>query len=83
MKDLLAGIFMIVALFVLVVALLGCAPTMSPQERAETEFKGLTAPLLVGYDLQRVVDKEAGVVCYVHIRGGVSCLPLSETRLGE
>ena len=31
----------------------------------------------------RAIDSEAGVVCYVYTRGGIDCLPLNETRLGE
>ena len=89
MKDLVVAFYMTMALIVLIVALLGCAPTMSPQERAATEVKGLSTELpeehvLTIYGLRRVVDKEAGVVCYMYIgRGGVSCLPLSETTLDE
>lgn len=32
----------------------------------------------------RVLDRPAGVVCWVYFpQGGISCLPLSETKLGE
>lgn len=36
--------------------------------------------------VQRFIDKEAGVVCYLYSsiqKGGISCLPLSDTLLGE
>lgn len=83
MKDLLAAFYVMMALIVLIVAMLGCAPEMTPAERDATEVKALSLPLTTGYDLRRVIDKEAGVVCYVHFKGGVSCLPLSETKLEE
>ena len=83
MKDLMAGLSVTMALMVLIVALLGCAPVMTPAERDATEVKALSLPLTTGSDLRRVIDKEAGVVCYVHFKGGVFCLPLSETKLEE
>jgi hypothetical protein len=33
-----------------------------------------------GYDLYRTIDRNVGVVCYVH-HYGVSCLPIAETTL--
>ena len=43
---------------------------------------------LAGYimNVGRVIDEEAGVVCYVAVgmeKGGLSCLPLSETYLSK
>ncbi len=38
------------------------------------------------YGLHRIIDEDAGVVCWVaaHYRsGGISCLPLSDTNLAE
>ena len=37
-----------------------------------------------GLGISRWVDEEAGVVCWVYsgfYKGGISCLPLSDTRL--
>lgn len=35
-------------------------------------------------NLVRVIDKEAGVVCYrIRTDAGLSCMPLSQTKLGE
>ena len=33
----------------------------------------------IAFDVNRYVDKEAGVVCWTH--RGISCLPISETKL--
>lgn len=35
------------------------------------------------YELWRVVDKEAGVVCWIRPSTGLDCLPLSETKLDK
>ena len=39
-----------------------------------------------GYGISRYVDQEAGVVCWVWAgghAGGLSCLPIADTRLDE
>jgi len=64
---------------VMIVLLVGCAqPGIAEGIRAET----LTSEL--GFGVTRIIDEEAGVVCYIYARGyagGISCLPLSETGL--
>lgn len=36
------------------------------------------------YGPKRIADEEAGVVCYYLIeKGGISCLPISDTQLGK
>lgn len=42
----------------------------------------IVSPIPYCYDLCRIVDEEAGVVCW-HRRDGLSCLPISVTLLGE
>ena len=40
----------------------------------------------LGYAISRYVDEEAGVVCWVYgvtSGGGLSCLPIADTRLDE
>jgi len=38
----------------------------------------------VNSHIARHIDSEAGVVCWVYLAtGGVSCLPISQTKLGE
>jgi len=45
------------------------------------DFEGVSYSV-AGYSVVRFVDVKAGVVCY-KIGGGVSCLPISQTRLGR
>lgn len=69
-------------LIVLVVILLtvsGCA-IAQPVKSATDPTTGLP------YSIQRHVDREAQVVCWVYsggYAGGLSCLPLAETALEE
>jgi hypothetical protein len=54
--------------------LMGCGP--------ENVDEGVELP----YDVSvyRYIDGEAGAVCWVYYtRGGISCLPISDTILGE
>jgi len=38
----------------------------------------------VAVNVKRFIDKEAGAVCWVWYKtGGISCLPISETKLRE
>lgn len=64
------------------VVLGGCVPAVdgsgNPLPRS--------APVSASLNVQRVVDEEAGVACWVwtsalYETGGISCLPLSETDL--
>jgi len=39
----------------------------------------------IGNNIYRYVDNEAGVVCWIwngYEKGGIHCLPISETKLG-
>lgn len=63
-------------------ALTACAPTTAYTST------GTDAPIKmadVGQLVDRIVDEEAGVVCYLyaHFEGGgsISCLPLNQTLL--
>lgn len=61
----------ILAVLLLLILLAGCAPT-----------EAYTMQTMGYYGVQRFVDEEAGVVCWVTLnRYGLSCLPLSETAL--
>lgn len=67
----------IIALFLLL-ALAACkSPEPTPVQVSEWLTK----------HVYKFTDEEAGVVCWVYNaggnHGGISCLPLSETRLGE
>ncbi len=72
-----------------ILLLVGCVPpsgpvvlTSSPKENQS--FSVTTFRLADGYLAQRFVDTEAGIVCYtVTSPGGMSCLPISETRLDQ
>jgi len=54
--------------------------TPKPQQGERIVFSGH------GGAVFRVTDEEAGVVCWVYIgyqKGGISCLPRGDTRLGK
>lgn len=67
-------------LIIALLALAGCGQPQPPQvvearERARIES-----------DITRHIDEEAGVVCWVYsygYQGGISCLPIEDTRLVE
>jgi uncharacterized protein YceK len=68
----------IVIILAVLALLIGCSEPMSrstgPVEK----------PVYIGTYVRRIVDEEAGVVCWIHkdtYQGGISCLPLSETKL--
>lgn len=74
-----------IALLALVLAGCGGPPSAEPTilgagAESHTFVKG------IGWGVYRVEDHEAGVVCYTNGAGkdaAISCLPMSETRLGE
>ena len=33
------------------------------------------------HSIYRVIDKEAGVVCWLYNKGGMDCMPISDTAL--
>jgi hypothetical protein len=65
----------------LVVLLSGCA--WSNQDN----YSGIPVESYPGeYGISRFVDDEAGVVCWVYLElnaGGISCLPISDTKLTQ
>jgi len=68
----------IVLVFVLL--LTACAPVDRPAETEDTISQEYT------YGVTRVVDEEAGVVCWTFksgYAGGISCLPINQTLLDE
>ena len=70
-------------LLVLVVLLaVSCAPI--PQEKVGPEWTTLAGSNLT-MSVYRVTDREAGVVCWLYSsieKGGIDCMPISDTRLG-
>lgn len=70
----------LIAVVALALALAGCeAPALQEETAAPEDVTTLT------YGVQRVVDTEAGVVCWVSNAyqrgGGLDCMLVSETRL--
>lgn len=66
--------------FVLLFALLlfSCAPTTSSSVTIDK-----TAPVFVADEVYRVIDEQAGVVCWVFDgfrAGGISCLPYTQVK---
>ena len=63
----------------LLLALAGC--TQAGEPVGKSERLNISS---IGYGVFRFIDHEAGVVCWVYKgseKGGISCLPLGETRL--
>jgi len=78
--------FLIFAITLLVVAMLilalsGCAPPMENTTTSETNAD-IHYILNSGFTrVFRVIDKEAGVVCYMFGETGIDCFLLDQTKL--
>lgn len=59
----------IILLSLLLVLLISCAPADTSQST------------YLHSGVCRVIDEEAGVVCWLYYQNGISCLPISETDL--
>ena len=69
----------ILVLLVVLVSLVACG---GPSSLSSNESEqGLFEFSERSYPVYRVVDREAAVVCYVYVRGGLSCMPISDTQL--
>jgi hypothetical protein len=71
---------------VIVVALLAVACTTTDYESADVATMPEITTLYgsTGTSVYRFTDRDAGVVCWIYSaieRGGIDCLPLSDTRL--
>lgn len=61
--------------------LVSCAPI---QRISEISRINSETSAIIDNKILRIIDKQAGVVCWVFsYQGGISCLPLSDTRLDE
>jgi hypothetical protein len=67
----------IVSLVVMAVLLVSCAGGGGSEGIREIP------EVTVRNEVNRFIDKEAGVVCWTHFQYGISCLPLSETKLDQ
>lgn len=77
--------FLLFALVVGSLLLSGCVIEERPT-RSERAISGADNGKPISDRVGRVVDTEAGVVCYIYEyydTGGISCLPLSETQLDQ
>jgi hypothetical protein len=66
----------LIALLIALSILAGCKPPSTDSTNNDS----------FPYGISRHVDEEAGVVCWVYTsyqRGGIDCLPISDTKLGE
>ena len=81
MNERKAGALIFLACVIGLALLVCCAPA-TDRDDAQIEHGDDTKPM--PYNSARFIDREAGVVCYVHGgTGGISCLPLNETWLDE
>ena len=70
------ALMFLVVVLVVVLMLVGCAASGAPTDRLSSNGYGDV--------VFKVVDDEAGVVCWVYDgikQGGIDCMPLSETEL--
>lgn len=78
--------FLMALIVVSMVALSGCTFVESDDTQPEATENTDTRSGIEGEGVERVVDEEAGVVCYKftgYNKGGISCVPLNETDLQE
>lgn len=61
--------------------LASCGSSSAPSPNATPDRDGLTAD--PDYGFVRHIDKDAGIVCWTWVRGGIHCLPTEQTDLGE
>ena len=66
----------LILLLLAAVVLISCAADV-PQQNAN--WTAVAEYVRVG--VERVIDSEAGVICYVASGGGISCIPIAATRL--
>ena len=72
--------WLLVAVMLLAVLLIGSSCETSVQE------PGVSDSIHLSSSVSRFVDLDAGVVCWIYEgneRGGISCLPIDQTRLRE
>jgi hypothetical protein len=70
-------------LAILLLALVACAALTTEMEITQLPVAKPSGTRITVY---RIVDEEAGVACWVFVgyhKGGISCLPLNETRLDQ
>lgn len=65
-----------IALLVIFTAVVS-ATNLEADADADTTVKSSTR------GVYRIVDDSAGVVCWVYVRGGISCLSIESTLLGK
>lgn len=69
---------------ILLFMLTGCAAPSGDAPRDDTGFRQIGGSALSG--VYRTVDEQAGVACWVFSsveKGGIACMPISETKLGR
>jgi hypothetical protein len=70
----------LVLALLLVLGACGAASELPPPETSVAPYVNSE---VMGTNLSRVVDREAGIVCYLNYRGGIWCTPISQTELDE
>ena len=79
--SLLAGMVLGAAIFIPMAGF--SAPALSEDVAKATGPVNVVTEMPGARGLNRIVDQEAGVVCYIAASTGISCLPLSQTHLAE
>lgn len=75
--------------FVLLVLVLSVLISACAPDPYQLELQDTSKPyIIVNNNVVRIVDEQAGVVCWIYSHqkyheGGISCLPLADTLLGK
>ena len=68
------------------IAMAACSSVQANDASATSGFREITGYGFPNTGVNRFVDDEAGVACWVYAaynKGGISCLPIGETRLRD
>ncbi len=77
---------LLVVTFLLTMLLLSACSTKNPEIRDDPSRPGVyryKRTNFGGYHFYRIIDTEAGVVCYSTGWSGIDCLPIDQTRLSK
>jgi hypothetical protein len=77
----------VIAALFLVLVLSGCGGESSETHTETTLIETRTFSLHWG-DVERFIDEEAGVICWIYTsststRGSIDCMPIQDTRIGD
>ena len=84
MRTVALSVLVVLLLVGIVVGISSCGVEIGYQPQDTTDSETFLISDRIQPGINRVIDKEAGVVCWVYKgldRGGIDCLPISQTQL--